>query len=153
MLAATVILVLGMAYGFWVSRVIYGLALVTWTVVLTLLYGLVILMIFYSSKAKGNPLIFTERGIALHPVVAELWEDIESYSWEEFKGINRVPGPTVLSLREGFCLKIINKGILQRCLEAKSRHSIFGTYLVFFSPEQMVAAESIINQYGIKKTE
>ena len=97
----------------------------------------------------GNPLIITERGIVASPVVAELWEDIENYIWEEFKGLTKIPGPTVLSMCEGVCLRINNKGIFQRNFE--HGHTIFGTYLIFFSPEQVTAAENIFNQHGIKK--
>ena len=117
------------------------------------LYLLVIFLTFFLGSAKENALIITDKGLAFWPIVAEKWEDIESYSWEEFKGINRVPGPTVFSSCEGVTLRILINGLFQRCLESRTSHSIFATYLIFFSPEQMATAEGILKQHGIKKTE
>jgi len=142
-----------LVYGFFITKDAPQSIKFSWLVVLTILYFLGIVITFILGSSTENALILTERGIAYWPIVAEHWEDIERYSWEEFKGINRVPGPTVFSSREGITLKLITKGIFQRCLESKTGHSIFATYLIFFSPEQIAAAEVVFEQHGIRKTE
>jgi uncharacterized membrane protein YhdT len=148
---ATLVYVFGWIYSAFITADAPRLIKFSIPIILTLLYIMVVPVLFLLSRAKENSLTITERGLAFWPIVAEKWEDIESYSWEEFKGINRVPGPTVFSSCEGVTLRIIIKGLLQRCLENRTSHSIFATYLIFFSPDQIAATEAIMNQHGIKK--
>jgi hypothetical protein len=98
-------------------------------------------------SAEGIPLIFTEKGIYLSPRVAELWEDIEEYGWETFRGMRR----TSLSRQgEGTTLYIINKGF-QHNIEPYFNHSVLSQYGIFFTPEQIQEAEKIFSQYGIRR--
>ena len=42
------------------------------------------LFVFYTTnRRKGSPFIITEKGLFAEPGIAEYWEDIESYAWEE----------------------------------------------------------------------
>ena len=146
----TTLYVLGFVFAKWTSPDVSG-TMLAWGFVLTTLYGLSLFLIYLFSRTKGKPLIITERGITYYPLVAEKWTDIESYSWESFKGLSRIPGPTLLSFSEGVCLRIMNKGIIQRNIDIKSGHSIFATFLIFFTPEQIALADAILGQHGIKK--
>ena len=119
--------------------------------ILALLYGLVLIVVSFLNKTRGNPLVFTTRGIVMYPLVSEYWEDIEDYQWEEFTGIKRLPGPTLFSTSTGTCLRLINKGFFQRNLENHTGHSIFATWGIFFSPDQIIIAEKIFQEHGIKK--
>ena len=142
-----------LVYGFSITKDAPQSIKLFWLVAPTILYFLGIAITFILGNATTNALIITERGLAYWPIVAEKWEDIESYSWEEFKGLTRIPGPTVFSSCEGITLRIIHKGFSQRCLEGRTSHSIFATYLILFSPDQMAAAEVVLKQHGIRKTE
>ncbi len=146
----TVIYILGLVLAGQTKSDIRGNFLVL-GFILTILYVLALVLIFWFGQTMGKALIITERGLAFYPVAAEKWDDIESYSWQEFKGISRLPGPTVFSSREGVCLRIFNKGIFQRSLESRSGNSIFATYLIFFSPEKIALAEQIFHQHGLKR--
>ena len=99
---------------------------------------------------KGNPLVFTDKGVALPSTAANFWNEIESYAWEEYKGMNKVPGPTVFSASEGICLKINPKSILFSYWAGRGGN-IMTTSLIFFSPEQIVEAEHIFSKYSVPK--
>ena len=148
----TTIYVLSLGYGVYITKDEPQNIQLYLLVGLTMLYAMVFYLTFVLRSAKENALIITENGIAYWPIVAEKWEDIESYTWEEFKGLRRVPGPTALSSCEGTTLRLINKGFFQRCLEGRTGHSIFATYLIFFSPEQIATTDDIIKQHGIQTT-
>jgi hypothetical protein len=155
---ASVIYILGLVYAIQINSDIQG-GFLSSGFTLTILYVIALLLIFWYAQTVG-PLIITERGIAFYPIAAEKWDDIEGYKWEEFKGyswrdvkgMSRLPGPlTVFSSHEGICLRIINKGIIQRSLDGRSGKSIFATYLTFFSPEQIALAQEIFSQHGLKR--
>lgn len=148
---ATLLYVLSWIYSAFVTAEAPKLLKFTIPIVLTLIYVVVIPVTLILSSAKENALIITARGLAYWPIVAEKWEDIAGYSWEEFRGLRRIPGPTVFSSCDGTTLRIINKGFFQRCLENRTDHSIFATYLILFSPEQIATAEGILKQHGIQR--
>ncbi|TAN43612.1 MAG: hypothetical protein EPN25_00015 [Nitrospirae bacterium] len=150
LILASGVYIIGLAYGLWISTDINNL-MVMWSITLTLLYGFSIFIIIFLTTAKGSPLIITEKGIVCRPIVAEFWEDIESYNWEEFKGGTCMPGSTLFSIGEGISLKLKTKGLLPRT-QLQGR-TIFGTYLIFFSPEQMAITENIFDQQGINKSQ
>jgi hypothetical protein len=136
-----------MVYFFWMESRI-DLLLPLWGI-LIMLYSAVLFVTYFWSGTLGQLLIITDKGIA-GPHVAELWEDIDCYSWENYKGATKIFGPTVFSACEGVCLRIKNKGIFPRTLDGHG-HSMLAQFLIFFSPEQIAAAENIFNQHGIKK--
>jgi hypothetical protein len=146
-LIATVVCLAGLLYGYW-TRVDVKNYMLFWSILIAAVYGLILIFIFISTL-RGYPLIITDKGIAVPMLVAEFWSDIESYSWEKFYGANRMLGPTIFSTREGTTLKLKTKGMLPRTQQGG--HSILSTYLIFFSPEQIEAAEKIFNEHGIRK--
>ncbi len=98
---------------------------------------------------RGNPLLITERGIALAPSMAEFWEDIQEYGWQSFQGLNKIYCSRKYG--EGVTLLIINKGLSQRNILPYPEHSALANWAVFFTPEQSRVVEHIFNQHGIKK--
>ncbi len=137
-----------MSFFLWTNHSRLDLLLPIWGM-LIVLYGTVLFVISIWSNKLGQPLIITESGI-VGPNVAEFWEDIECYSWENFTGASKIFGPKVFTACEGICLKIKNKGIFPRTLDGHG-HTKFAQYLIFFSPEQIAAAEEIFNLHGVKK--
>jgi hypothetical protein len=86
----------------------------------------------------------------MEPWIAELWEDIEQYGWESFRGASRV----ALSKKgEGTCLYIRNKGLWQRNIESWFAHSALSQYGIFFNKEQVETAEAIFKAQEISKIE
>ena len=148
MIIVTLFFIIIMVYFLWIDSSHLDLLLASWGI-LIMLYGAVLFVTFFWSEVLGQPLIITDKGIA-GPHVAELWEDIECYSWETFKGAAEILGPTIVSTCEGVCLRIKNKGVFPRTLDGHG-HTMFAQFLIFFSPEQIAAAESIFNQHGINK--
>jgi hypothetical protein len=126
--------------------------MLVWSLILTILYGTSILYFLFGGP-MGQPLIITEKGLSCFPAVVETWNDLESYSWETFSGLSKVPGPTLFSWTEGVCLRLINKGMIQRNLDVRSGHSILATYLIFFNPDEIATADVIFSQHGLVKKE
>ena len=148
----TALYILGFVFATWTSPDISGMML-AWGTILTILYGASIFLVFLFGHTKGRPLIITDRGITYYPLMAEKWADSESYSWETFKGLSRIPGPTLFSLSEGVTLRLTNKGLIPRNIDIKSGHSLLAQLLIFFTPEQIAIADSILEQHGIRKKE
>jgi hypothetical protein len=146
----TAVYILGFVFAKWTSPDVSGMML-TWGFMLTILYATSIFLIFLFGRIRGRPLIITDRGITYYPLVAERWADIESYSWETFKGLSRIPGPTLFSLSEGVTLRLMNKGIIPRNINIHSGHSTLAMFLVFFTSEQIEITDSILEQHGIRK--
>ena len=117
-----------------------------WVSAISVLYVLILVVVVRMTNEK-NPFIVTEKGIVVDPYLAEVWEDIEGYGWETFKGLNRIS----LSAKERTCLLIVNKGRFQRNLENISNHSMLAQYGIFFNSEQMAETEIIFSQFGIRK--
>jgi hypothetical protein len=126
--------------------------MLVWSLILTILYGTSILYFLFGG-AMGEPLIITEKGVACYPGVVEIWSDLESYSWETFSGLSKVPGPTLFSWTEGISLRLINKGLIQRNLDIRSGHTLLTQYLIFFSRDEIATADAIFSQHGIVKKE
>jgi hypothetical protein len=145
---ATLFFFIVTVYFYWTNRSRLDL-LLPLLGILIILYGAVLFMTSYWSGVLGQPLIITDKGIA-GPHVAESWDEIESYRWENFNGATKIFGPTVFSTCDGVCLRIKNKGIFPRTLDGHG-HTMFAQFLIFFSPEQIATAESILKQHGIKK--
>ena len=117
-----------------------------WVSAISVLYVLILLVIIRMTN-EGNLFIVTEKGIVVDPYLAELWEDIEGYGWETFKGLNRIS----LSAKERTCLLVVNKGRFQRNHENISNHSMLAQHGIFFNSEQIAKAEVIFGQFGIRK--
>ena len=118
----------------------------------TMLYGCLIAVLLVHIRNRGAPLIFTDKGIVLPHLAANSWDEIESYEWEEFRGWGKIPGPTVFSMAEGTCLRINLKCplLFSRWIGQYGRNAMT-TYLIFFSPEQMLTAETIFGEYAVQK--
>jgi len=149
----TIIFILGSFFSIWKYRddiipLLFFLGFVS------MIYALMVAFIKVYLQNKGNPLIFTDKGIVLPNIAANFWNEIESYGWEEFKGWNKVPGPTVFSASEGSCLNLTLNGgfsiLLPRWRDSKGGN-IFATALIFFTQEQMAKAEEIFSNYFIPK--
>ncbi len=91
-------------------------------------------------KQQGNPLIITERGIIIWPLIAEYWKDIETYRWEEVQR----PGPNP---QTGICLRLKARNNFPRNFVYDS----FRAYLTLFPSEHLSATNTIFQQHGIKK--
>jgi len=149
----TVVYVLGMAYSAWYFWG-YFVPLLFFFLFATMIYGLVISVLVGYIANRGNPLIVTDKGISLPYTAASFWSEIDSYEWEEFKGINKLPGPTVFSASEGTCLRIHLKSMVSVMFSRWTNNkggNIMAINLVFFSPEQMMKAESIFAEHAIFK--
>jgi hypothetical protein len=119
---------------------------------ITLFFTAILTLIFSYFRNKGNPLLFTDKGIAIPYLSENYWQEIESYGWDEYKGLNKLPGPTLFSLSEGICLKINPKGFGLASRWTNTRGgNIMAVYLIFFSKEQQLKAETIFNQHGVRK--
>ncbi|MDU0460271.1 MAG: hypothetical protein RW306_16205 [Geobacteraceae bacterium] len=149
----TIIFILGSIFSIWKYRediipLLFFLGFVS------MIYALMVAFIKIYLQNKGNPLIFTDKGIVLPNIAANFWNEIESYGWEEYKGWNKVPGPTVFSASEGSCLNLTLKGglsiFLPRWCDSKGGN-IFATALIFFSKEQIAKAEEIFSNHSISK--
>lgn len=149
----TIIFILGSIFSIWKYRediipLLFFLGFVS------MIYALMLAFIKVYLQNKGNPLIFTDKGIVLPNIAANFWNEIESYGWEEFKGWNKVPGPTVFSASEGSCLNLtLNGGLsifLPRWRDSKGGN-IFATALIFFTQEQIAKAEEIFSNHSISK--
>jgi len=141
-----------MIYAFWFHWELQSQLLFLLLMIFTLLYGcLVALLVFYVGN-RGNPLVFTDKGVVLPFVAGSYWGEIESYSWEEYSGIRKVPGPTVLSFSEGTCLNIKPKGsiLFSRWINGHGG-SVMAIYLIFFSKEQIAQTEAIFCEYAVQK--
>ena len=119
-----------------------------WVAIISMLFGLILAVIYRFSKGRGNPLIFTERGIVIDPLLVETWEDIETFRWEKFQGLTRI---SFSSKGEGMCLQIVNKGVIQRNIETWTGHTMMAQYGIFFTKEQMKETEIIFQKYGISR--
>ncbi|WP_224958168.1 hypothetical protein [Geomonas subterranea] len=149
----TVVYLLGLAYSVWYFWG-YFIPLLCLFVIASLVYGLILAVLVGYIANRGNPLIFTDRGICAPYTAANFWREVGSYEWEEYKGINKVPGPTLFSVAEGTCLRIQLKDLVSVMLSrwTTSRGgNIMAINLIFFTPEQIVKAESIFTEYGISK--
>lgn len=149
----TIIFILGSIFSIWKYRedivpLLFFLAFVS------MIYALMIAFIKLYLQNKGNPLIFTDKGIVLPNIAANFWNEIESYGWEEFKGWKKVPGPTVFSASEGSCLSLNLKDclsiFLSRWRDSKGGN-IFATALIFFTQAQIAKAEEIFSKNSVPK--
>jgi len=112
-----------------------------------------ILYVSFTSN-KGNPLIFTQKGIVLPNITATYWNEIESYGWEDYTGWNKVPGPRVLSTSGGITLHVNLREAMKELVSgwrAVRGGNILATYLIFFSPEQIEQVEGIFSEFGIQR--
>lgn len=149
----TVVYVLGMAYSAWYFWG-YFVPLLFFFLFASMIYGLVIAVLVGYIANRENPLIFTDKGISLPYTAASFWSEIDSYEWEEFKGINKLPGPTVFSASEGTCLRIHLKSMVSVMFSRWTNNrggNIMAINLVFFTPEQMKKVESIFAEHAIFK--
>lgn len=149
----TIIFILGSIFSIWKYREDV-VPLLFFLAFMLMIYVLMVAFIFTYLQNKGNPLIITDKGIGLPNTIGNYWNEIESYSWIEFKGWMKVPGPTVFSASEGICLNLTLKNgvsiFLPRWRDGKGGN-IFATALIFFSQEQIVRAEEIFSHNLIPK--
>lgn len=141
---------LGMLYSLWFywgqSPLIFLLP-----AMITALYCICLILFFSFTSNKGNPLIFTEKGIVLPYITANYWNEIESYRWEDYTGWNKVPGPRVFSTSGGITLHVNLRGTMELFSgwRAVRAGNILATYLIFFSPEQIEQVESVFLEFGV----
>ncbi len=121
-----------------------------WIVIVSMLYLLMLVVIIRFTKGRGASLVITEKGVVINPMLAELWEDINKYGWETFKGTTKT---SFFSKREGTSLLILNKGTFQRNTETWTGHTMLGQYGIIFTPEQIEKADRIFKEYGVNKYE
>lgn len=122
--------------------------------IITALYCFCLILFFSFTSNKGNPLIFTEKGIVLPNITANYWNEIESYGWEDYTGWNKVPGPRVFSASGGITLHVNLSGTMAELFSgwrATRGGNILATYLIFFSPEQIAQAESVFSEFGVQR--
>lgn len=119
----------------------------SWVFLISLVF-IIMLLIITKIIIRSSPLRMTERGIIIDPYLVELWEDIDSYGWETFKGLSKM---SFSSKGEGTCLYILNKGTFQRNVETWTGHTMLAQYGIFFTPEQIQETEKIFQRFGIKK--
>lgn len=149
----TVVYVLGIAYSVWYFWG-YFVPLLCLFLFASMVCGLVIAVLVGYIANRGNPLIFTDKGISLPYTAASFWSEIGSYEWEEFKGINKVPGPTVFSAAKGTCLRIHLKDMVSVMFSQWTNNrggNIMAINLVFFTTEQITKAETIFTEHAISK--
>lgn len=121
--------------------------LIIFSVMGTAIYAGALMSIRVVSKSKRQPLVFTERGIVGPYLVAIKYDEIEGYTWEDFRGFTRVvPGPD----GGGTCLFIRDKSIIPNYID-KHGHTVFVNYGFFFDQNQIDKTESIMERYGVKK--
>lgn len=147
----SVVYVLGTGYCLWTF---WGefIPLVCLILLASTIYAVMVAVLIVHIGNRGNPLIFTDKGIVLPNIIANCWSEIESYEWEDFKGRNKVPGPSVFSFSEGTCLSINLRGAMSvLCSRWRDNKggNVLATYLIFFSAEQVVKAEAIISEYDV----
>lgn len=104
--------------------------------------ALIIFTAYMMNKMRGNCLVVTQKGLCLEPFIAELWENIEQYKWQPYKGFNRV---TLSRKGEGTSLMIIKDGLNQ--------HLPFAQYGIFFTDEQIQITNTMFVQFEIKENQ
>lgn len=149
----TIMYGLGMLYSLWFywgqSPLIFLLP-----AMITALYCICLILFLSFTSNKGNPLIFTEKGIVLPYITASNWNEIESYGWEDYTGWSKVPGPSVFSASGGITLHVNLRGTMELFSgwRAVRGGNILATYLIFFSPEQITQVESVFSEFGVQQT-
>jgi hypothetical protein len=107
----------------------------------------VVFMVLNRIFSRGNPLIFTKKGIYLEPFIYEYWEDLESYSFKKYEGIHRI---TFSTKGTGIALSISNKSVLKRTTNLRG-HSYIATNGNFLSSNQVQDIMNIFNSYKIER--
>lgn len=124
---------------------------------LTAILLAIALFVFYTTnRRKGSPLIITEKGVFAEPGIAEFWEDIESYAWEEYMGALNKTDFSANDYR--ISLLIYTKNFWNTNIEAKAPrtlsfrdHSMLSQYGVFFTPDEVEETNKIFQSFGIKR--
>ncbi|HPD56075.1 MAG TPA: hypothetical protein P5294_02115 [Smithellaceae bacterium] len=110
-----------------------------------LVFGAALVFTLYMMKrGKGKILVMTEKGLFVEPSFAQLWQDIDEYSWHVSPDLNNF---LFSGQKHGATLLLVNnKGVWPKVYD-------LAPHGIFFTPQQIKQVDDLCARLGIKIAE